>query len=103
MKISQKSVVERIEVLHNSPEEMRESIKKLKEEGWSSNTRCSIAGFTLNTIALSEGEGVDNFKKIHPEITVHPPKKDGFFDRDPYVYFTAHEKVISSEGEMKEV
>lgn len=103
MKITQKSMIEKIEVLHNSVDEMWENVDKLKEEGWSSNTRISMAGFTLDTISLSEGEGVDNFKKIHPEITVHPPKKDGFFDRDPYVYFTAHEKVISSEGEMREV
>ena len=97
MKIMTKSIVERIEVLHNSREEMRENVKELKEQGWSPNTRSSVVGLGLDNFELFSEADVAEFKKEHPEIVVHPAEEKSFFKRNPYVYYTIHEKITSTE------
>ena len=93
MRIVQKRLVEVIEVFHNSAEEMHENIKKLKEEGWSGNTRISVAGLSLVRLTIND---VEAFKKAYPDVTIHEDEP-GFLSDGTYVYFTIHEREIQSD------
>ncbi|MED2945415.1 hypothetical protein VSK91_19745 [Bacillus swezeyi] len=83
-----------IEVFHNNFEEMRENIKQLEQEGWSGNTRSSIAGITLYELKLRSDEKVRALKSVYPDINVYYHEKDSLIHDYPYVLYTVHEREI---------
>ncbi|WPF70155.1 hypothetical protein BCVP_CDS0127 [Bacillus phage BC-VP] len=98
MFIHKREVKETIKVYHNSREEMWENLKKLKEEGWSGNTRSSVVGLTLVRQELSHMD-IEWLNENYPDLVIHEPDPDRFLYTQPYVFCTEHEKLL--EGENK--
>jgi hypothetical protein len=95
MRIAKKRLMEVIEVFHNSAEEMRETVQKLQAEGWSGNTRLSVAGVPLSRLRLDR-DRVEIFKRRYPDVTIHEDKP-GLLSDGVYVYFTIHEREIEED------
>lgn len=90
MIIFEKTKMEKIQVLHNSEEEMLETIEKLKKEGWEKNV-----GYPAS---LSK-EQVTLLKEKFPSLMIHEGKEEtakwlSDFDSGKYIWFSEHERVI---------
>ncbi|APH36070.1 hypothetical protein FH505_10575 [Bacillus velezensis] len=80
-----------LEVFHNSLDEMWGNIKQLEKDGWSRNTRTSVAGIPLHELELWNDKEIDEFKSLYPKIKVQDPD-DSVFNNHPYVLYTIHER-----------
>lgn len=96
MHITVKETKETIQVLHNNQEEMMQTVATLKSEGWSSNTRISIAGDSLIKYEIPTNS-VETFQQSYPDVEVQYPSKNDYLYRSPYVFITEHERVIKRE------
>ncbi|MDK2600482.1 hypothetical protein QO179_23580 [Bacillus stercoris] len=82
-----------VDVFHNDGDEMEENLKKLKEDGWSGNIRQTLSGIGSYTLDLYEDEEKE-FREKYPDIKIHPGDKEKFLFRNPYVFYTKHEKIV---------
>ena len=96
MHIIVKETKETMQVLHNNVEEMKQTTEKLKGEGWSDNTRRSMAGDSLIKYEIPTNS-VETFQQSYPDVEVQYPSKNDFLYRNPYVFITEHERVIKRE------
>jgi hypothetical protein len=95
MFIAKRVVKEEIGILHQNSIEMLSNISKLKEEGWSDNTRTSLMG--LPVVRLPLGVTKEDFQFNHPGVTVHFQQPGALFPKgESYVFYTEHEREIES-------
>lgn len=97
MIIDKKEMMETIEVLHNSAEEMDKNRKKLMSEGWSDNTRRTIFGGRLVELFIADRE---EFKQKHPTVTIYE-NGSNYYTNMPYVFCTKHERTVNTKNEIQ--
>lgn len=101
MFIHKQEVKETIKVFHNSREEMWKNIADLQKEGWSGNTRVSVVGLTLVRQELSHTD-IEWLNENYPDLVIQEPEPNSYLYNQPYVYYTEHEKVLGSKGQISD-
>ena len=86
-----KVVKEVIEIAHNTKEEMNETVDRLKESGWSSNTRFTMSGTGLHKEGIYPHK-LEEFKNKYPDLKIH--QNDGIAGLPYYFYLTRHEREV---------
>ncbi|MFP3728070.1 hypothetical protein U8V72_23035 [Priestia filamentosa] len=87
MNFTVKERKETIEILHNSLEEIKKNMAKLKEEGWSDNLFNSY-------IWKLKDEDIRMIKDKYPNVKIQQARNNSFLFPEPYVFRTQHERVI---------
>ncbi|AXU41233.1 hypothetical protein BC01_136 [Bacillus phage BC01] len=85
-----------IQVLHNSIEELRETVSMLKKDGWSGNTLTTVTGSSVCRRELYTGD-MEWISNNYPGVTIHPPEEGNYLRTRPYVFITEHVRDIEEE------